>query len=207
MKRGIKKLSTVVRSWKNKIDFFSPSIFKPPQGRPVTVPIWRWNEPHIRTVTSLPTGFEYVVKKEKKDEERRNSKELEAVRAMARNTPRIVRAYLVSSHRSTSQTVLTGESNPWLLLVVDERQRVQVYICMKGWRRGNVWLKRINELLRSNYSYLFSSFPILMEGKQRMVVWIGTTISTSHLSLYWHCAILLTVEIFYGKKIYHSRLK
>ena len=148
-------------------------------------------------------------KKKKKDEERRNSKELEAVRAMARNTPRIVRAYLVSSHRSTSQTVLTGESNPWLLLVVDERfcQRVQVYICMKGWRRGNGWLKRINELLRSNYSYLFSSFPILMEGKQRMVVWIGTTISTSHLSLHWHCAILLTVEIFYGKKIYHSRLK
>ena len=76
--------------------------------------------------------------------------------------------------------------------------------------------KRINELLRSNYSYLFSSdfspfkspedlaedpheplwFPILMEGKQRMVVWIGTTTSTSHLSLHWHCAILLTVQIF-----------
>ena len=92
-------------------------------------------------MTSLPTGFEYVVEKKKKDEERRNSKELEAVRAMARNTPRIVRAYLVSSHRSTSQTVLTGESNPWLLLVVDERfcQRVQVYIRigMKG--RSSPW--------------------------------------------------------------------
>ena len=165
--------------------------------------------------TSYKNGDELAhwiwICREKKKKTKRGGivKNLKLSESMARNTPRIVRAYLVSSHRSTSQTVLTGESNPWLLLVVDERfcQRVQVYICMKGWRRGNGWLKRINELLRSNYSYLFSSFPILMEGKQRMVVWIGTNISTSHLSLHWHCAILLTVEIFYGKKIYHSRLK